>query len=91
MFCVRAISGGSLSNELAKLKGKRLCMVSECESKDSLRVGLLKKISGHDQIQARDLYKYAAEFDVIANTVMLFNGCPTFDDSSDGIARNEMK
>jgi phage/plasmid-associated DNA primase len=87
MFCVRAISGGSLSSELAKLKGKRLCMVSECESKDSLRVGLLKKISGHDQIQARDLYKSAAEFDVIANTILLFNDCPTFDDSSDGIAR----
>jgi putative DNA primase/helicase len=87
MFSVRAISGGSLNSELAKLKGNRLCMVSECESKDSLRVGLLKKISGHDQIQARGLYKSAAEFDVIANTILIFNDYPTVDDSSDGIAR----
>ena len=62
-------------------------MVSECESKNNLRIGLLKKISGHNQIPARDLYKSASEFDCIANTIMLFNDCPTFDDSSDGIAR----
>ena len=62
-------------------------MVSECESKDKLRVGLLKKTSGHDQIQARDLYKSASEFDCLANIILLFNDCPTFDDSSDGIAR----
>jgi phage/plasmid-associated DNA primase len=53
-----AKSSSTMSNELVKMKGKRLIMTSETEnSKENLRVGLLKKCSGHDRIQAKDLYK----------------------------------
>jgi len=55
LFSQRSVSGTCFNSELAKLKGKRFCMTSECESGDKLRAGLIKKITGHDRIQARDL------------------------------------
>jgi len=44
IFANRAVSRSCLSNELAKLKGKRICMTSECKAfNDKLCVGVLKK------------------------------------------------
>jgi phage/plasmid-associated DNA primase len=89
LFSSRSVSGSCLSSELAMMKGKRLVITSETEaSKDNkLRVGLLKKCSGHDQIQARDLYASASTFKPTVNIIMCFNEVPGVDDSSDGIAR----
>jgi P4 family phage/plasmid primase-like protien len=89
LFSSRSVSGSCLSSELALMKGKRLIITSEAEaSKDNkLRVGLLKKCTGHDKIQARDLYASAATFKPTANIVMCFNEIPGMEDSSDGTAR----
>jgi putative DNA primase/helicase len=81
------VSGSVLSSELAKLKGKRICIASEAEPGDKLRAGLLKQCTGHDLIQARDLYKSASEFRCHANIVLCFNEIPGVDDSSRGIER----
>ena len=43
IFSNRSASGLCLSSELSSLKGKRLCITSKCESKDSLRAGLIKQ------------------------------------------------
>ena len=56
LFTDRSVSGSCLSSELAKLRGKRLCITSEAEPGDKLRLGLLKQCTGQDMIQARDLY-----------------------------------
>jgi phage/plasmid-associated DNA primase len=67
------------------MKGRRLVITSEAEaSKDNkLRVSLLKNCTGHDKIQARDIYESAATF----NIIILLNEVPDVDDSSNGIAR----
>eukprot|EP00873_Tetraselmis_striata_P020412 jgi/Tetstr1/440676/TSEL_028985.t1 len=87
LFAIRSISGNVLSSELAKLKGRRICIASEAEPGDKLRAGLLKQCTGHDLIQARDLYKSASEFRCRANIILCFNGIPGVDDSSGGIER----
>ena len=87
LFADRSVTGSCLSSELAKLKGKRLCISSEAEPGDKLRAGLLKQCTGHDLIQARDIYKSASEFRCQANIVFCFNEVPGVDDSSGGIAR----
>ena len=65
-------------------------MSSEGEPGDKLRVGLLKNVTGHDRIQARDLYKSASEFRFKANIDLCFNEIPGVDDSSGGIARRHV-
>jgi phage/plasmid-associated DNA primase len=88
VFANRAVSGSCLSSELTKLKGKRICMTSECEAvNDKLRVGVLKHCTGHDKIQARGLYQEASEFKVQANIVMMFNEVLGCDDNTDGVER----
>ena len=62
-------------------------MSSEGEPGDKLRAGLFKNATGHDRIQARDLYKSESEFRFKANTVLCFNENPSVDDNSGGIAR----
>jgi putative DNA primase/helicase len=70
------------------MKGKRLIITSEAEAlKDNkLRVGLLKKCTGLDKIQARDLYASAATYKPTANIVMCFNEIPGMKDSPNGTA-----
>jgi P4 family phage/plasmid primase-like protien len=87
LFAHRSVSGSCLSSELAKLKGKRLCISSEAEPGDQLRIGLLKQCTGHDLVQARDLYKSASEFRCNANIVLCFNEVPGVDDPSGAIDR----
>jgi hypothetical protein len=51
VFANRAVSGSCISNELAKLKGKIICMTYECETvNNTLRVDILKQCTGHDKI-----------------------------------------
>jgi phage/plasmid-associated DNA primase len=89
LFAARsAKSGSTLSSELAKMKGKRLIITSETDNtKDYLRVGLLKKCSGHDRIQARDLYQTCDEFRCFANIILIFNDIPGIDASDGGLRR----
>jgi phage/plasmid-associated DNA primase len=88
VFANRAISGSYLSNESAKLKGKIICMTSECEAvNDKLRVGIRMQCTCHDKIQARGLYQEASEFKVLANIVMMFNEVLGCDDNKYGVER----
>jgi phage/plasmid-associated DNA primase len=70
LFVTRSASISFLSSEMAQMKGKRLIITSEAEpSKDKLRVGLLKECSGHDLIQARNLYMSASTFRPMFNII----------------------
>jgi phage/plasmid-associated DNA primase len=82
LFSNRSVSGSCLSSELSGLKGKRLCIISECESKDSLLTGLVKQCTGHDLIQSRDLFKTAITWrNNEAMIIQCFNECPVIPDT----------
>ena len=87
LFAARSVKCGSiLSSELAKMKGKRLIITSKTDStKDYLRVGLLKRCSGQDRIQARHLYETGDEFRCFANIILIFNDVPGVDGSDGGL------
>ncbi len=87
LFAQRSVSGSCLNSALAKLKGKRICMPSEGESGDKLRAGLIKNVTGHDRIQARDIYKSASELRSMANFIFCVNEISDVDDISGGIER----
>jgi putative DNA primase/helicase len=55
---------GSLSPELASLKGKRLVVSSENNAGQRLKEGLIKRITGDKTITARQLYKKPMTFPV---------------------------
>jgi len=47
---------------LAKAKGKRFAQFSEPEAEDKFQVGMIKEITGGDEITARDMYKSTITF-----------------------------
>lgn len=53
---------GSVSPEIAQLKGKRYAIMQEPTKGDILNEGIMKQITGGDKIDARGLYKDAISF-----------------------------
>ena len=73
--------------ELAKFKGKRCCMTSEANGGETLQLALLKKATGGDPIQARELHKSPVEILPTYNLFLLFNVIPSIDDTSNATKR----
>ena len=87
-FSRSATKSSSAEPDVVKLKGGRLCITSESEKGDSLRVGFLKNCTGGDEIQARNLFSSSfVKFRITSYIVMCFNEIPPFDDSSKGMSR----
>jgi phage/plasmid-associated DNA primase len=78
----------STDGTLANREGIRVCMQSECDSGDKLRIGLLKQCSGKDTVSARELYKGDGSFKCKAIIFHLFNEIPPCDEKdNDGFER----
>ena len=75
------------SPELARLKGKRFVCSSEPERDQKLQVSMLKRMTGGDQIQARELYKENVEFKLSSVLIVLMNNKPALNDFDGGIVR----
>ena len=57
----RAASGNA-SPEVIRTRGRRFVSMQEPENDETLKVGLLKELTGRDKIVARELYKNSVEF-----------------------------
>ena len=72
----RATVGGT-SSEVAQLKGKRYAVMNEPSEGDKINEGILKEITGGDQITGRELYMpsvtFTPAFDLVACTNHLFD------------------
>lgn len=77
--------GNSISNDIARLLGARMCVTSETSAGAVLDVALVKRLSGNDTISARYLMQEYFEFVNKAVVFMLTNYIPVFDGSDGGM------
>jgi P4 family phage/plasmid primase-like protien len=87
IVCTKKMDSSRANPELAKTKGKRICLASEPESDQKFQVSALKKFTGGDKIQARELYASNIEFDPQFSMIILMNNKPSLSDMDGGIIR----
>lgn len=77
----------SASPELAKIKGKRLCVFDEPNHNEPLNLGIMKILSGADAITARALYGEPIEFIPQCKLALLTNHLPIIQKGDNGVWR----
>jgi P4 family phage/plasmid primase-like protien len=87
VFTAKRKNAGGTSSELAKAKGKRLCVSTEPEEDEALNVGMLKKLSGRDRIECRGLYKECFEYVPQFMAILQMNNYPRLSTFDGGIKR----
>jgi len=78
---------GTARNDLAKIVGKRFVTVPESNQSIRMDEGLLKRLTGRDEVTARFLYGEFFTFTPQSKFWLMTNHPPTFEDTSRGIAR----
>lgn len=78
----RQISSGC-TPELCRMKGKRLGTMHESNRNDSVDMGLIKNVTGGDNLYARGLFKEPIEYRPTFQMVLLCNKKPRRIDSTD--------
>ena len=73
---------------LVEARSKRIMMTTEPETADTLKVGLLKKISGGDPIEARTLHsKHIVKYKPLFKVFFQTNDIPALSKTDGGISR----
>jgi len=73
---------------LVEARCKRVMMTSEPETDDKLQVGLIKKISGGDPVEARTLHsKHIVKYVPQYKLIFQMNGIPKLNKLDDGVKR----
>ena len=78
---------GGTSSEVAQLRGIRYAVMQESSKNDVINDGVLKQLTGGDQLQARELYKESITFVPQFSLVMCTNNLPEIGSTDDGIWR----
>jgi len=78
---------GNATPEFMCLRNKRVAIVTEPSRGDILNDGLLKQLTGNDEIQARGLYGKLENFTLMCNFLMTANTLPEIKNPDGGIER----
>jgi putative DNA primase/helicase len=73
--------------EIARLPGRRFVRISEADENERLSEGLVKKLTGQDVLEVRDLFKGVFEFSPQFKIVLYVNDKPAIRGKDDGIWR----
>ena len=78
---------GGTSSEIAQLRGVRFAVMQEPSKNDRINDGVLKQITGGDELNARQLYSHAITFTPQFKLVMCTNALPNVKVQDDGFWR----
>ena len=78
---------GGTSSEIAQLRGVRFAVMQEPSKNDRINDGVLKQITGGDELNARQLYAHAITFTPQFKLVMCTNALPNVKVQDDGFWR----
>lgn len=87
LFTGKRAQSGAPAPEVARSKGKRMAFVDEPEENQRLNMGLVKKYSGGDPIEARHLFGNMFEFIPQFTITLLCNDPPKVPPHDDGTKR----
>ena len=87
LFTTTRKSSSSANPELAKVRGVRGCISTEPEEDQTIYVGLLKKWTGDDLLQGRELYGKPVEFKPQSYPIIQMNKKPVLSGNDGGVAR----
>lgn len=76
-----------VSNDVAKLKGKRIAVGSEFKRKDVIAAEAFKRLTGDETVEARFLHKEFFDFENKATMWWATNYIPMVSDQDDGVWR----
>jgi putative DNA primase/helicase len=74
--------GGGVSNDIARLRGKRFVVASETDTDSQLADGLFKRLTGGDDVTARNLNDQFKDFPPTHKLWLTTNHVPQIDDMS---------
>lgn len=80
-------ASNAASPELARVKGRRFCVLQEPENDVKLNVGLMKELTGGDKIVSRDLFCPIVEFKPQFKLVLTCNALPDIPSNDGGTWR----
>jgi putative DNA primase/helicase len=73
---LRKGKGGTLTDDLADLRGFRFATTTETTGAEEMDEARIKRLSGGDRVRARGMYKSSAEWDVMFLLWLATNFCP---------------
>lgn len=84
---VLLVSDSSSSNELMVFKGLRLAIFEELPNNRFLNAQVIKRLSGTEELRARELYQREEQFKVIVTNFIATNHLPSVSEQEDGTWR----
>lgn len=83
----KRVGSNATNSELAIAKGKRFAILQEPEENERLNVGLMKELTGGDQIQCRCLFKEPIRFKPMFKMILTCNHMPSIPPDDGGTWR----
>lgn len=80
-------NGSGPRPEIARLAGRRFVYVSEAKENERLAEGPIKKLTGQDTVEVRDLFSAVVEFEPQFKLVLYMNKLPAIQGTDEGIWR----
>lgn len=83
----KRVGSSGTNSELAIAKGKRFAILQEPEENERLNVGIMKELTGGDQIQCRSLFKEPIRFKPMFKMILTCNHMPAIPPDDGGTWR----